>query len=584
MGLALVVAENSVVAQTVVPVTNWRIERATLDREFADRLQEIGLWCRENNLPQQIPETLNLLCPHDLQRQYIFLPSENSLPVPPVGTLGEWLAKINAIKVWQGERIFELAKRAATAEAGGTAFQLLNEVLYWNNDQAEVRKILGHQKTDEGWRVAPDRITCHTSTRAHDLCKWPAESFLVVTSTHFEIESNASEAQTRYLAEKLERWHDVWRQVFFDYWCSPKNLQRWIAGTSSYRHSRKRFRVVFFQNRDHYLAELAPTVRGVEASTGFYNSDQTVSFFYDDADQSVEDTWRHELTHQLFRESIGTGDRLFEEEYIWLDEGIATYFESLADLGDYITIGGFESRRMQFARTRLLLEGFYVKLDELSALGRVDLQSRPDMVRLYSQIAGQMDMLMNDQDGALEPKLIEFLQQVYKGRKIRPGTFEALMGLTYPELDRRYREYLRVDPDRVANHLSLPLTRTELSLAGSQLNDRGYTAIGQCHNLNWLDLSQNRLSSTQLVKLKDCQKITQLFLTECQLEPGALQILGQFALLNEIDLRGSSVTDRQLLELQSLKSLNSLRLDSTRVTPDGIARLKQLLPRLDVTQ
>ena len=124
VGLALFVAVNSVVAQTVAPVTNWRIERATLDQEFAERLQEIGLWCRENNLPQQIPATFDLLRPHDLQRQYIFLPSENSLPVPPEGALGEWLTKINAIKVWQGERIFELAKRAATAEAGGSSVSI----------------------------------------------------------------------------------------------------------------------------------------------------------------------------------------------------------------------------------------------------------------------------------------------------------------------------------------------------------------------------------------------------------------------------------------------------------------------------
>jgi hypothetical protein len=401
--IGLLIQASPASAQETESKTNWRVERAALEPGWAERLQEIAIWAKDSGIPQQVPETAKLYQPRDLGRQTIFLPSESSMPKPPEGPLGQWLVKINEAKQWQASRIFELAKRANSQGAGTAAIQLLYEVLYFDRDHLEVRKILGHRRTDDGWRVSPDQLRVRPASKPHEFCRWPANSYLLVVTPHFEIESNASEEQTRQLAEKLERWHDVWRQVFFEYWSSSKTLGRWIAGNSSYRHSPKRFRVVFFKTRNDYLAQLAPVVRGIEVSTGYYSSDHRVSFFYDDPDSVVEDTWRHELTHQLFRESLNTGKDLFEDQFIWLDEGIATYFESLADFGEYVTLGGFESRRVQYARIRLLLEGFYVPLAELSAIGREELQQRYDMARLYSQAAGVTDMLINDRSGEMEP-------------------------------------------------------------------------------------------------------------------------------------------------------------------------------------
>jgi hypothetical protein len=334
---------------------NWRVKRAALDREFAQRRDKIADWCQENGLEAQIAEIYRLPLPRDLGRQYLFLPSEQSMPNPTDDVLGQWQTQVNDLNTWQAERVFELAKRAANANAAGAAFQLLNEVLYFNKDHAEVRKILGHRKTDDGWRVAPERINVRPATKENDLLNWPAKSYLLVRTPHFQIESNASEERTRYLAEKLERWHSVWRQVFFEYWSNPKTLQRWIDGKSSYRHSKKRFRVVFFADRTSYLQQLGQFVPGVEVSTGYYSPDYRLSFFYDDRSETVEETWRHELTHQLFRETIKT-ESAFEDQYIWLNEGIAIYTESLAAFGDYVSLGGFDSRRIKYSRIRMRME------------------------------------------------------------------------------------------------------------------------------------------------------------------------------------------------------------------------------------
>ncbi len=575
---------NLLTAQDVSPSieTNWRVERKKLDVEYAKKLQQIAAWCRKNGVEQQVEQTLKLYINRDLGRQYIFLPSEKSMPKPQSGVFGQWLARVNQLKKWQAERIFVLAKRAANADAGTAAFQLLNEVLHYNRDHEQVRKILGHRKTRNGWRVAPDRIKIRPATKDSELVPWSAKTYLLATTPNFSIESNASKEELQFLAEKLERWHAIWRQVFFEYWSSPQTVQRWIDGKSSYRHSQKRFRVVFFKNREDYVSLLSQSIRGVEASTGYYSSEHRVSLFY----VGEEQTWRHELTHQLFREAVNSGKDPFADQFIWLDEGLATYFESLNDFGSYVTLGGFDARRIQYARIRMFLERLHLPLKEFSQIGVEELQNRADMPQLYSEAAGITDMLMNDRQGGLESRLNEFLTLIYAGRKIKDDTFETVIGNSYEKLDERYAQYLEVESDRFEKYLSLPLSRTEMSLSGADLSDNGFAVLGNCHNLLWIDLSRNTITARRIGKLSRCRQIQQLFLTECGLDTGSLSALRQFSKLDELDLTGSSVSDDQLKELAGLKNLKTLRLGVTRVTDEGLKYLEDLpnLTTLDLSR
>jgi len=147
------------------------------------------------------------------------------------------------------------------------------------------------------------------------------------------------------------------------------------------------------------------------------------------------------MTHQLFKESGGAKGANLEKQFIWLDEGIATYFESLKDFGGYVTLGGFDASRLQYARIRRLYENFHVPIRGLSAIGRSDLQKRTDVDRLYSEAAGLTHMLMNDQNGAYEERLGDFMKLVYKGR-LKSGTFEKIIGKSFEELDLQYLQYL----------------------------------------------------------------------------------------------------------------------------------------------
>jgi hypothetical protein len=567
--------------------TDWRSERIALEDEFLADLKRIAQWCDANGKPELAQTTLSLFTDRDPRRQYIFLPSEKSMPILSTGGSQEWLDQINQASVDHGSRIFDLAKNAGDKNAGSYAYQLLNEVLFYDRDHLITRKILGHKRQKDGWNVAPDSLRFKSATRPHDFVQWPARSYVRVLTPHFEIESNAEEARIAYLAKELEQTYLIWRQVFYDYWGSSDAVKRWIDGSGTASRSRRRYRILFFKDRGSYLQQLEPLVPGIEVSTGYYDGKAEISFFYD-GDKTAEDTWRHELTHQLFRESgRATNQKAFENQFIWLDEGIATYAESTAKnqhlFGEYYTLGGFDSRRIQYARFRRFLENYYIPSQELSALGRVELQQRNDLVRIYSESAGLAEFLMNSEHGALQPKLNQFLRIMYQG-KVKPGRFQSAIGKTFLELDEQYVDFLKIQPSEIIRFLIRPELKTELSLPGVNLTLKDFEAIGKCVQLNWLDLSGSKLPSDCFLKLGACNQLNQLFLNGCQLEEGALNGISSLDSVNEIDFSGSSISNRDLPALSKATQLKSLNLTRTRVTDDGLKNLKNQLPNLIIIQ
>lgn len=568
-------------------LTDWRGKRIALEDKFLTDLKRIAHWCDANGKPQLAEITLSLFTDRDPRRQYVFLPTEKSMPILLAGGPQDWLDQVNQAAVDHGSRIFDLAKIAGNENAGSSAYQLLHEVLFYNRDHLITRKILGHKRQEDGWNVAPDSLRFKTANRPHDFVQWSAKSYVRVLTPHFEIESNAEESRIAYLAKELEQTYLIWRQVFYDYWGSSDAVKRWIDGGGTASRSRRRYRILFFKDRASYLKQLGPLVPGIEVSTGYYDGKAEISFFYD-GDKMAEDTWRHELTHQLFRESgRATNQKAFENQFIWLDEGIATYVESTTKnqhlFGEFYTLGGFDSRRIQYARLRRFLENYYIPSQELSALGRVQLQQRNDLVRIYSESAGLAEFLMNSDRGALQPNLNQFLRSMYQG-KVKPGRFQSALGKTFLELDEQYVDFLKIQPSEIIRFLNRPELKTELSLPGVDLTLKDFEAMGECVQLSWLDLSGSKLPSDCFFKLEDCNQLSQLFLNGCQLEEGALNGISSLDSVSEIDLSGSSISDRDLPALTKPFQLKSLNLTRTRVTEDGIKHLKTQLPNLIIIQ
>ena len=138
------------------------------------------------------------------------------------------------------------------------------------------------------------------------------------------------------------------------------------------------------------------------------------------------------------------------------------YFESMVENKSYITLGGFDSRRMQFARRRCLKEQYFVPLKQLSSADQKEFQTHPDRARIYSQSAGVVHFLMNSENGQLQKPLSEFLKLCYQG-KLKPGTFAKVIGKPFDELEKDYKKFLLVTPDQVADHLTACLLYTSPS-------------------------------------------------------------------------------------------------------------------------
>lgn len=557
---------------------NWRQSRIDLEFQFGEELAQIGLWCRENGINQQVEPTYQLKMRRDLLRQYIFPASTKTMPRPEEQQdekLAQWLDKINTAKRNHAGRIFELAEKAANEDAGGVAFQLLHEVIFYDRDHERARGMLGHRKKANQWHLASDSISVRPATRDHDIFEMPAGGYLRVSSPHFEIDSTVGEERTLYLAQQLERWHDVWRQVFFEYWCSPTFMKKLFDGkTKRVPAYRTKFRVLFLRNKAEYLVHLGGRVRHIERSNGYYSNTEEISIFYDGGPLE-HDTWKHELTHQMFRESKNTRRDAFEESGFWIDEGVACYFESVRDFGDYLTVGGFDSRRLQFARLRHFLENYHVKLGELTALGRTAFQSRSDMELMYGESAAIVEMMMNDGGGAYEAAFVKFLDLVFE-RQPKQNALEQLVGESFDKLDLKFEQFLKVDSDRVVWHLESPTTQEVLSLSNSNLDTKAFDAIGKCTQLAWLDLSGNTITRQRLNALEHCDQLTQLFLTECKFGEDALSGLAVLDSLQELDLSGSAVTDADLAGLAKCNSLTSVQLVATRVSDAGLAELAKI--------
>jgi hypothetical protein len=561
---------------------DWRVKRRALDRQLADELQDLADWCRKVGLNDQVGPTFDLYQVRDLDRQYIFMPSEKSLltpdqvqPKPVEGDLATWLLKVNEVKRAHAANILELAKEAADAKAGAVAFQLLHEVIYFDRDHEQVRKILGHKKTPEGWNVYSDRIKLRTASKRHPVLGWAAKTYFVAKTPHFEISSNATKKQTLELAENLERWHYVWRQVYFDYWSNSGAVRKWLKGDGGLRMPTKKFEIAFFKDLDNYVGSLSQWVKGVEGSSGYYKPDMKLSFFPAGDDARTTDTWRHELNHQLLRETIRCRESPFADGYLWLDEGMAMYFESLTDFGEYFTLGGFESRRLQFARLLRLRQGVHVGISELAGMTQAEFQARPDRPNVYTQSAGISHMLMDDNHGMLRPAVIDFMKMIHKS-KVKPGAFEKRLGKTFKQLDDQHLEFLAVDADQVIRFLTHPKQRTELAIPNADLQEDAFAKIGQCHELTWLDVTGSTVSAANIALLKDCDQLTQLFLTNCSIDPSALVQLKKLKRLEEIDFTNSSIEDEQLASLDVVENLSVLRLAHTGIGDRGLEELSRL--------
>jgi hypothetical protein len=278
------------------------------------------------------------------------------------------------------------------------------------------------------------------------------------------------------------------------------------------------------------------------------------------------------------------------------------YLESMQRCRQWLTVGGLEAERLQDARFRALREGFYLPLESLAALDRAALQTDSRIRQIYSQAAGLTHFLMDGQQRRYQPALMQYLQLVYRQRDT-PDSLPRLTATTWDELDRQYRDFLRVDDQQLqqidpdikirqlclggtsvgdAGLLSLPgLDQvTWLDLYGTQLTDRGTQGLERATRLEQLNLEQTQISDDTVARLSPAAGLKHLDLSGTKISDVALRTIGQLAQLESLWLTNTRVTDEGLRQLTELKQLRVLDLSGTASTDAGRAALRAVLPRL----
>ncbi|HMP78045.1 MAG TPA: hypothetical protein PKD54_01210 [Pirellulaceae bacterium] len=531
-------------------------DRAQVDQPFLVQLRELLAWCESRQLAREQELTLRLYIERDPGRQYIFFPSDDGerwQRAIYAECDHDWRQRIDELTADYARKLYQLALTWAATNRGTDSYQLLHEVLYWDPGHSEARRVLGHRRNGDGWQVVSERLRKQRGARPQSQMNWPAGSYWQIYTDQFDIASCADEQTTLRLSELLQQTQIVWRQVFFDYWGNAGMLQNWIAGTTRASPPSRRFKIILFANRQQYLDALTNLIPGVENSSGYYNDRLQTSFLYADPDPTIEETWRHELTHQLFQESIRARRGAFDANSLWLGEGIAMYLESIRDFDEFATLGGWDARKLQFARMRRLRLQQHRPLAELAVMSGEQFQRDPDVRQLYSQAAGLCHFLMVGEHGALRTQTVELLSAVYRGR-IQPTAVEQILARSFDTLDHDYANFLRVGQHDLSQWLISPNLVTELSLADAMLDDEAWKVLGSCLKLKWLDLSGQTLTAQHIQHLSGLPQLEKLFLNRCQIDQGVLATLVQLPALSTLDLQGVVLDSKLQGELQALSA------------------------------
>jgi hypothetical protein len=138
---------------------------------------------------------------------------------------------------------------------------------------------------------------------------------------------------------------------------------------------------------------------------------------------------RHEMTHQILDLSRPPSRRAVpvKAPWFWLWEGIAVWFEGL---GDPPGVDTGRDRIVRFRMRHALRDT--TPLTTLIQLSQAEFQGRH-----YDQTAALMRWLLADEDPQRRDAVLRLVAALLAG-PLPPGTLEQVLGLTTPEMERRW--------------------------------------------------------------------------------------------------------------------------------------------------
>ena len=495
------------------------------------------------------------------------------------------------IETADSEQNWELGYRLRWRLAG------LNAILPNASDAKRVR--------NEPWSHAKVLDTTPDGRKAfanHPKTRWPANSYTVMTTPHFEIASQSDTKSTVEVANLSEQAFAVWKQVFYSAWANKQTVAPEYAEPVDHK-----FSVVLFRDRESYTKALR-SIADIAISTGYYDPSEKVAFFYWDGAKTPS-TLVHELTHQFFYEASANPVALDANrgKGFWVVEGVALYMESLSTRGCggslVVDLGGWDAPRLQAGRYRRLHDKYWVPWEEFHWADGKRFRAEEDIRAWYSQATGLAHLWL---DGSVEKRVAfaAYVESVYANQ-----ASTALLGDWDDDKAMRdaYDRYLISGSSLMAsrpffaNRREAVLCRTKLSakellewpvefrttpwldLSFSQIDDLLFTEMEKLPphwNVQRLNLESTKVTDASLPAIAGMKNLADLDLSNCDVSDEGIKALSGHKSLKTLWLNECKVTDASMAILSTIPQLESVHLSNTAVTPAGWSQLLSTKPRL----
>jgi Leucine-rich repeat (LRR) protein len=122
-----------------------------------------------------------------------------------------------------------------------------------------------------------------------------------------------------------------------------------------------------------------------------------------------------------------------------------------------------------------------------------------------------------------------------------------------------------------------------LDVTGPGISGADLEVLGHLRNLEVLRLDRVRLTDDDLKRLSGLSRLKELRLDSTRISDVGVTNITGMSQLEALALDGAGITDASVEGLAALGNLRSLSLNSTLVSDEGIARLRESLPRASIT-
>lgn len=448
---------------------------------FGSALEELARACEKRGLVKEAVALRQLAGPVDSVQVRFEKPPRDVQPALPADLSdGDrfWRAQLHFQRREFAKDLYLLSRRTLNAGHVSYAYDLIREVLVHDPDHPAARKILGYVRNGNEWVSTFEANMLRARRVWHDQYGWIPKEHVVkyeagerfynnrwmsaaketelrrdfvrsweVRTEHYLVKTNHSLERGVQLATKLESFHELFYQLMAGFFNTPEQAKQLFEGQSTtFRGLPKPHEVHYYRTRDEYLDALRKiTNQPVEITKGMYFPSNGIAFFFDDPESDDDSTLYHEATHQLMSGNRPPQAQLGTRAHFWIIEGIACYMESFRKLGDSFSVGDPNTGRLISARHQLLVDKYYVPLEEFAGMGMQAFQTDKNIRKNYSQGAALTHFFMHYENGKYRDALIEHMAQLYAPRTLRrfADTLEELTGTPYAELDAQFQKYIQ---------------------------------------------------------------------------------------------------------------------------------------------